>query len=160
MSGGGSSSGGARRREQLRFKSEDDVVADVNRLRRGYARAGAWSLPQVCCHLDKSMQYRMRPGPFESTTPEQAARGDQLQQILTSGRLPDGQAAPDFMTPPPDCGDAAIDAFLARLEQFKNFPGPIAPHRLFGHLSDADARRINLIHCAHHLSYLTPTAAT
>ena len=83
--------------------------------------------------------------------------GARQRQILASGRLPDGQTAPDFMTPPTDCGDDAIDAFLARLEQFKNFPGPIAPHRLFGQLSDADARTINLIHCAHHLSYLTPT---
>jgi hypothetical protein len=157
MSGSG---GGGRRREQLRFDSEDDVVAEVNRLRRGYSQAGAWSLPQICCHLEKSLQYRMRPGPFEPTTPEQAARRDQLQQLLSSGRLPDGQTAPDMMMPPLDCGDDAIDAFLARLEQFKNFPGPIAPHRLFGQLSDADARKINLIHCAHHLSYLTPTSTT
>ena len=151
------SGGSPRRRQELRFNSEDDVVADVNRLRRGYVRAGAWSLPQICCHLDKSMQYRMRPGPFEPTTPEQAARRDQLQQILSTGRLPDGQTAPDTMMPPADCGEDAIDAFLARLEQFRNFPGPIAPHRLFGHLSDADARKLNLFHCAHHLSYLTPT---
>ena len=157
MTGGGGGSSGGTRRAGLRYSSEDDVVADVNRLRRGYTQAGAWSLPQICCHLDKSMQYRMRPGPHEPTTPEQAARHDQLRQILASGRLPDGQTAPDFMTPPTDCGDDAIDAFLARLEQFKNFPGPIAPHRLFGQLSDADARTINLIHCAHHLSYLTPT---
>jgi hypothetical protein len=158
MSGGiGGIGGGARRREGLRFNSEHDVRADVNRLHRGYTQAGAWSLPQICCHLDKSMQYRMRPGPFEPTTPEQAARRDQLQQLLTSGRLPDGQTAPDVMMPPTDCDDDAIDAFLARLEQFRNFPGPIAPHRIFGHLDDAIARKLNLIHCAHHLSYLTPT---
>ena len=64
------------------------------------------------------------------------------------------------MTPPPVCGDDAIDSFLATLERFKKFPGPIAPHRLFGHLADADARKLNLIHCAHHLSYLTPTPQT
>jgi hypothetical protein len=157
MNGGGGGGGGnAKRRGQLRFNSEDDVRADVNRLRRGYTQAGAWSLAQICCHLDKSMQHRMRPGPFEPTTPEQAARRDQLEHLLASGRLPDGQSAPDFMMPPSDCGDDAIDAFLARLEQFKDFPGPIAPHRIFGHLDDATARQLNLIHCAHHLSYLTP----
>jgi len=155
MTGGGGGGGGTRR-TGLRYASEADVVADVSRLRRGYAQAGAWSLPQVCCHLDKSLQYRMRAGPHEPTTPEQAARRDQLQQILSSARLPDAQTAPDFMMPPPDCGDDAIDALLARLEQVKTFPGPFAPHRLFGHLDNDVARKINLIHCAHHLSYLTP----
>ena len=154
------SGGGGTRRTALRFGSEDDVIAEVNRLRRGCAQAGAWSLAQICCHLDKSVQSRMQPGPFPPTTPEQAARRDQFLQVLSSGRLPDGLPAPDTMMPPPACGDDAIDAFLATLERFKRFPGPIAPHRLFGQLADADARKLNLIHCAHHLSYLTPTTTT
>ena len=150
-------SAGPQRRAGLRFETEDDVVDEVRRLRRGHAQAGAWSLAQVCCHLDKSVQSRMQPGPFPPTTPEQEARRDVLQQALRNERLPDGIPAPDHMMPPTDCGDDAIDSFLATCERFKSFPGPIAPHRLFGHLSDADARRLNLIHCAHHLSYLTPT---
>jgi hypothetical protein len=147
------------RRRQLSFNSEDEVIADVQRLRRGCVQHGGWSLPQMCAHLDKSVQSRMRPGPFPPNTPEQDAREPQFRGILVSGRLPDGIAAPDTMMPPPQCGEDAIDALLATLTTFKRFPGPIAPHRLFGQLSDADARRLNLIHCAHHLSYLTPTAS-
>lgn len=146
-------------RRELNFNSEDDVIAAVSELRRGYAQAGGWSLPQMCAHLDKSVQFRMQPGPFPPTTPEQKARASQLRKTLASGRLPDGIVAPDPMMPPADCGDEAIDAFIATLTRFKTFPGPIAPHRIFGELSDADARRLNLIHCAHHLSYLTPTAS-
>jgi hypothetical protein len=147
----------AARREGLQFKSDDDVIAEVNRLRRGYTQAGAWSLPQVCYHLDKATQLRMQPGPFPPTTAEQAARREQLHNVLATGRLPEGLQAPSPMQPPPGCGDAAIDAFIVTLERFANFPGPIAPHRLFGQLIDADARRMNRIHCAHHLSHLTPT---
>ena len=147
----------ATRRTHLDFASEDEVIADVNRLRRGCTQAGAWSLPQVCYHLDKATQLRMQPGPFPPTTPEQEARRETFRNIMATGRLPDGIQAPDAMQPPPDCGDAAIDAFIATLERFKRFSGPIAPHRLFGHLSDADARRLNRIHYAHHLSYLAPT---
>lgn len=146
-------------RRQLNFNSEDEVIAEVDRLRRGAAQAGAWSLAQMCAHLDKSVQFRMQPGPFPPNTPEQDGRQEQFRGIMASGRLPDGISAPDTMMPPPDCGDEAIDAFIATLTKFKSFPGPIAPHRLFGQLSDPDARRLNLIHCAHHLSYLTPTAS-
>ena len=144
-------------RRALEYRNEDEVIADVARLRRGYTQAGSWSLPQMCHHLEKSIRYRMRPGPFEPTTPEQEARRDQFHEIMARGRLPDGIAAPEQMMPPQQCGDEAIDEFIAALKEFQAFPGPIAPHRLFGHLRDADARRLNLIHCAHHLSYLTPT---
>ncbi|MEO6434293.1 MAG: DUF1569 domain-containing protein [Tepidisphaeraceae bacterium] len=144
------------RRENLRYADEDAVIDEVKKLRRGYEQAGSWSLPQMCYHLDKAVQARMHPGPFPPNTPEQDARRDVVRQVLATGKLPPGIQAPDPMLPPADMSDEAIEAFLATMEKFKHFPGPIAPHRLFGHLSDPDARRLNLIHCAHHLSYLTP----
>jgi hypothetical protein len=145
-------------RRQLNFETEDDVIAEVRRLRRGYVQAGAWSLPQMCAHLDKAVQARMLPGPFAPDTPEQAAKKSSLiPGILASGKLPDGIKAPEPLVPPADCGDESIDDFLVTIEKYKRFPGPTAPHRIFGHLAEADARRLNLIHCAHHLAYLTPT---
>jgi hypothetical protein len=143
-------------RRSLSFASEDEAIADVTTLRRGYTRSGAWTLPQICWHLDQTIQMRMKPGPFPPNTPEQDARREILQDVLSTGKLPSGIVAPDAIVPAPDCGEQHVGAFLATLEKFKSFPGPIAPHRLFGHLSDADARRLNLIHVAHHLSYLTP----
>jgi hypothetical protein len=148
------------RREGLQYASEDEIVADVEELRRGYTQAGNWSLAQVCWHLTKSLQSRMAPGPFPPTTPEQEARQVTLRETLASGKLPSGIQAPEAMTPPTNASDDAIDAFLATLAQFENFRGPIAPHRLFGHLSDADARELNRIHCAHHLSHLAPQQLT
>ena len=148
---------GARR--QLSFKSEDEVVAEVKRLRKGYAQGGAWSLQQMCAHLDKAVQFRMQPGPFAPNTPEQDGRKAQVREILASGKLPAGIVAPDPMLPPDHCGDESIDGFIATIEKYKRFPGPTAPHRIFGALAEPDARKLNLIHCAHHLSYLTPTAS-
>ncbi len=145
------------RRIGLSFADEEAVIADIQRLRKGYVRAGSWSLAQICDHLDKGIQLRMKPGPFEPDTPEQEARKAMRKQILTTGELPDGIAAPDYMQPPADCADNSIDACIARLREFAAFKGPIAPHRLFGRLPEADARRLNLIHCARHLSFLTPT---
>jgi len=146
-------------RRTLQFNSEDDVIADVQNLRKGYTQAGNWTLPQVCWHLNVGVQSRMKAGPFPPDTSEPDARKAQIQQILATGRLPNGIPAPDTAIPPPDAGDPAIDILLASLRTFKTFPGPIPPHRIFGHLNDSDARKLNLIHCAHHLSYLSPVSA-
>lgn len=145
------------RRANLTFANEDAVIEDVKRLRKGYEQFGAWSLRQVCCHLDFAVKSRMAPPPFPLDTDEQAARRPIAEKILANEQLPDGLVAPDPMQPPADCGDDAIDSFIAKMQKFKSFTGPIAPHRIFGTLSDADARKLNLIHCARHLSFLTPT---
>ena len=147
------------RRTGLAFADEDAVIADIRALRAGYAKGGSWSLGQICWHLDAATKARMQPGPFAAETSEQTARrATVVPQVLASGQLPTGINAPEQMTPPADAGDAAIDSCIATLSRFKTFPGPIAPHRLFGHIPDPDARRLSLIHCAHHLSYLVPNA--
>jgi hypothetical protein len=145
-------------RRDLSFNSEDEVIADVENLRRGYVRLGGWTFEQVCWHLDKAVRYRMEPGPHPPTTPEQAARAGVLKQVLDSGKLPNTIDAPDPMVPPANPGPEAVDSLIQALRDIKNFKGEIAPHRIFGKLPNADARRLNLIHCAHHLSYLIPTA--
>ena len=145
------------RRSGLQYADEDAVIADVQRLRRGYAKGGTWSLAQMCCHLDRAVKARMQPGPHGPNTPEQDARRELIRDVLASGKLPNGIQAPGAMQPPADCGGDAVDSFIATMKTFKAFKDPIAPHRLFGHLPDADHRKLNLIHCAHHLSYLTPT---
>ena len=147
-------------REGLRFASEDDAIADIQTLRKGYQQTGGWSLPQICWHLNQTMQGRMRPGPFEPDSAEQIARRSTVEEILASGELPKGIVAPPTVSPPADAGDEAIDACLATLERFKAFQGNFAPHRLFGTLPNEITHRQNLIHVAHHLSHLIPTSAT
>jgi hypothetical protein len=146
------------RREGLIFSSVDDVIADVQRLRRGSVKTGAWSLPQVCWHLEATTQLRMVPGPFPLDTPEQIARKAKLREIFATNKLPAGIEAPPPAIPPSDAGESAIDALIATLKRWDAYTDPIAPHRIFGHLSDADIRKLNLIHCAHHLSHLVPSS--
>ena len=85
-------------RRQLSFDSEDDVIAEVQRLRRGCAQTGAWSLPQMCAHLDKAVQFRMQPGPFAADTPEQLKNKERIPAIFATGKLPEGIKAPEPMS--------------------------------------------------------------
>jgi hypothetical protein len=147
-------------RRLIRFANEDEVITDVERLREGYTKCGGWSLPQMAWHLNQAVLARMKPGPHPPETAEQQARKQLLQHVLMiNGYLPDGITAPDPMQPPANAPASSIDDLIASLQQLKAYKGEIAPHRLFGHIPDAEARRLNLIHCAHHLSYLTPTAS-
>jgi Protein of unknown function (DUF1569) len=144
-------------RRLLQYQSHAEVIRDVERLRSGYTMAGQWTLAQVCWHLERATGLRMSPPPHPESTPEQLARRSSFEQILATGQLPDGITAPEALQPPAIAGDADIDACIATLRAFECFPGPIAPHRLFGALTLGEGRKINLIHCARHLSFLTPT---
>jgi len=84
-------------RRLIRFASEDDVIADVQSLRKGYKRVGSWSLPQMAWHLNQAVLARMKPGPHAADTPEQTERKPLLQHVLAmNGYLPDGNVDPTF----------------------------------------------------------------
>jgi hypothetical protein len=143
-------------RRRLHFADTNQVATEVGRLRVGYSRAGEWSLPQTCWHLSKAICFSMRPGPWDPV------RGGFLRWmmqkiILISGKIPSGMYAPERITPPKETGDAAIDEFLTDLETLKNYKGEFAPHPKLGKLSHRSFYKLHLIHCAHHLGFLTPT---
>ncbi len=138
-------------REALNYTTEDDAIMDVKKLRAGCRQLGAWSLPQACWHLNATMRVRMRPGPFEPNTPEQDAMRPVVQSAVAVRRLPTGVTAPPFAVPPEDVPDAAIDEYIATLSELKSRLEPLAPHRIFGNMSVAEGRELNLLHCVHHM---------
>jgi len=146
-------------RRPIKFNSMDDVIADVERLRRSdCARCGQWTLAQICSHLDMALTYAMS-GTKTPNTPEQDAARPRLDNVLASGQLPAGIQGPPQLMPPPDVPDAAIDSFIATAKRFAAFPGPFGPHRRFGNIGDDVIRRLVLIHAAHHLSHFVPRDA-
>jgi hypothetical protein len=145
-------------RRSIKFTCADDVIADVQRLRSGpYERSGSWSLEQVCWHLNFVMNYFMSPGQhaMPATTPQ--AR-ENLQRILTGGQIPTGIRSPEPALPPESCSGDCVDSFIATMQRYNSFPGPFAPHRLFGPLTVDEGRQLTMIHCAHHLSHLVPAS--
>jgi hypothetical protein len=143
-------------RRQLRLSTTDEVIAEIERLRKGCRATGNWNLAQVCWHLETATRFRLAPGPYPANTPEQTAARPKLEMILAGQQIPKGIEAPQVAVPPPVVGDEAIDACIATLRRFEAAKGPFAPHRIFGNLSDAEMRRLNLVHCAHHLGHLVP----
>ncbi len=144
-------------RRELKFSNSAELKSDIQMLRKtAHAKLGNWCLAKTCWHLETAIRLRMVPGPFPPNTPEQDASHARLQTILSAGKLPSGIQAPAPALPPDNTTDASIDALLTTLDRFDSYKDPFAPHRIFGHLSDAEARQLNLIHCAHHLSYLVP----
>jgi hypothetical protein len=147
------------RRTDLTFASVDDVLAEIILLRRGCAPAGNWSLEQTCWHLNAVMSYLMSPGPHavpDTSPPDR----ETLQRILAGGQIPDGIIAPERAIPPAFCAADAADNFIQTVERFRTFQGPFAPHRLFGHLTLDEGRRLSMLHCARHLSFLVPVFPT
>jgi hypothetical protein len=143
-------------RRRLHFADSDAVAAEVARLRSGCTQAGNWSLAQVCWHLNKAVRFSMRPGPHEPVRGG-IMRWLLLRAVLTVQRIPAGAYAPERITPGKDVPDAAIDEFLATLEELKNYKGEFAPHPRLGKMSRGSFIKLHLIHCAHHLGFLTPT---
>jgi hypothetical protein len=146
-------------RRPLTFTNFFDVIADVNHLRRGYTPGGNWTLAQVCRHLDIAMTNAMRPGPYPENTPIQNQNRPALEDILETGMLPEGIPATAEGVPPADAPESAIDNFLVTLKKYEAHTDAYAPHRLFGDMKRFEARKLALIHCAHHLSHLLPTTA-
>lgn len=143
-------------RRRLSFADSEQVIADVEQLRRGHTQVGQWTLTQICWHLDKTTRLRMTPGEFKPNTPEQDARRPMLEYVLAHGVLPPGLPAPDELLPPPRVDDGAIDQLIATLREWEAYTGRPGQHRLFGNLTLEQARRINLLHCANHLSCVLP----
>jgi hypothetical protein len=52
--------------------------------------------------------------------------------------------------------ELAVDAFKQTIARFRDYDGEMQPSPLFGQLDRSAAERLQLAHCAHHLSHLMP----
>ncbi|QEH33542.1 hypothetical protein OJF2_20440 [Aquisphaera giovannonii] len=149
------------RRMTLRFDSMDDIIPEVERLRRGCRTVGTWSLAQICQHL--AMVARRVVDMPATDTPDRSqwVPPEQKAEVFRSGRIPEGLPAPDALLPPKDVDlDAAVEALRSALAYFKASDGPKVPHRFFGYLTRDEWEQLQCIHCAHHLSFAIPDATS
>lgn len=152
------------KRRQLCFESLDQVSNDVAELLAGYSQVGEWNLSQVCGHLDQWMTFPMdgfpKP-PFPMNvilwTMKHTIAKSQLQQILADGFKPGIPTMPQTVPESDIASDeAAAESLQQTIRRFSRFDGDICPSPLFGAMDRETAMRLQLTHCAHHLSFLLP----
>jgi hypothetical protein len=147
-------------RRKLTFSSFADALREVDALReRGYDRAGKWGLGAVCHHVALWLTYAldgypMKPSPWIVRATFGAIL---LEYIRRTRSMPSG-----VPTNPASVAEAtidegqAIDELRKAIERFEHHSGDVVPSPLFGKMSKEVCRELHLIHCAHHLGFLTP----
>ncbi len=147
-------------RRPLTFASLDEVMPDVDRLLRGHATVGNWSLGQICSHLAQAIRFTLDGFPPEARLPwvvRKTIGRFILWRILRTGRFTEGMRMPRRWEPKPGT-DARGEAESLRsaLRRFAEHTGPLAEQPLYGPISRADWERFHCIHCAHHLRFALP----
>jgi hypothetical protein len=149
-------------RRELKFDSLADVIRDAEMLlAKGYDKTGNWDLSQCCRHLAFWLTcpldgFSTIPAPLRVLfwIVRNTTGPGQLRKIIKNG-FPTGGPTDPRSTPPSDGNDAAAVAKIKQAaERFRDHAGPIIPSPIFGRMDKATAVKLQLVHCAHHLSFL------
>jgi len=152
-----------RQRRELAFDDLDAVIRDVEELSAsGYDRVGNWDLTQVCGHLSDWMRYAIDGYPKAPLPIRVMLWGmkvtigkRELRKILESGSMRAGNPTFRDTIPSPGGDEAvAIEQLREVVRRFKSHEGKFQPSPLFGELDREAMTRLQLVHCAHHLSFL------
>jgi len=145
-------------RRPLAYASLGEVMPDVDRLLRGHATVGDWSLGQILSHLAQAFRFTIDGFPSEAFPPRVIRKTFGrllLWHILRTGRFPEGLRMPGRYEPAP-AADARAEALRAALRRFLAHAGPLAEHPMRGVVSREVWERFHCIHCAHHLRFALP----
>jgi len=149
-------------RRALGFADLRDVIADVEHLRGGgYRTLGRWTLAQICNHLGNSIDYTSAgfPGRAAPWLVQQSIGRGIRWLMLSTGRIAEGVQLPAEYRPRADLDESAEAARLKdSIGRFEAFDGALAAHPLVGRMSKMQWQRYHCIHCAHHLSFVLPSA--
>lgn len=152
-------------RRELKFSSLDEMVRDAERLQQyGYDQLGNWDFSQICNHLANWLSYPCEG--FPPASPAIAAilwvirntiGRRKLRKILNSGRFPSGQPTmPQTVFKPGGNEAVALDKLKKTAKWLRDHTGDVYPSPLFGRMTKDECVQLQLLHCAHHLSYLVP----
>jgi hypothetical protein len=152
-------------RRQLKFATLDVAILDAQLLlASGYTKVGQWTLGQCCGHLANWMRYPMEGFPRIPLLIQpvvwlmRQTVGKSFRKQLLAGQKMDAQLRTISESVPPADADHAkgVIELQSMVGRWTNFQGPVLPSPLLGSLTLEEATKIQLIHCAHHLSFLIP----
>ena len=152
-------------RRTLSFQNLGKVADDVRALHAdGYTAVGNWDLSQVCGHLVEWMRFPMDGFP-ESRFPMnwlfaimRITMGRRiLRKILAGDSMKSG--GPTLPATVPETGGdeaGAVRSLCDTIARLQTHDGPLHPSPVFGDIDLQTLTKLQLIHCAHHLSFLLP----
>jgi hypothetical protein len=146
-------------RRELTFHSLEDAVADAERLASGEVRTtGKHIFAQILKHL--ALTHDMATGKIVGPRPPFFMR---LMMPLMKGMILKGPVKPGFKLPTAaesffwPGGNTDVNEALTDLkESVKNYNtnGPLPVHPVFGKVPHEQNDRLNISHCAMHLSFV------
>jgi hypothetical protein len=146
---------------KLNLRSEDDIIAEVNRLRKGYRKTGNWSLPQISWHVGTLIDKYLAPPVSATPTPDETTKKvGFVDAMLKTRQSPPGFEAPPQLVASPDLTDAAVDHFIESLKKMKTYAHPLVGMGPCGPVKIEEFRQVHCVHAEHHLGFLTPTTGT
>ena len=154
-------------RRTLTFDTLDDVVRDAESLLAGgYDKAGNWDLAQVAKHLAEWLRFPVEGfprmpiflRPIFWLMRKTIGRKKFLGYIATKSFPAGKPTMPQTVAPPGGDPAAAVAELKKSVERLKAHTGPIVPSPLFGDMTRDECIRMQLVHAAHHLSFLVPRA--
>jgi hypothetical protein len=149
--------GGARRR--LVFDSIDDVMPEVRSLAAGYRTVGNWSLGQIGKHLTDSFNGSIDGFDLSNHRIKRFFIKKKMLEVALTKGIPLNYTVDPKITPPRKVDEAkAIDALEHAIRRYLAHVGPLKAHPLFGKMPRETWDRVHRVHCAHHLSFVWPTA--
>lgn len=142
----------------------DEIVDQLQQLQaRGFEQRGKWDLEQTARHLNDWLSFLMDgfPDPPMLLKPVlvllRLFLGKRwLKEILEKQAMRRGSSTlPSTVHASTGKSGEAIQQLLGTIERFRGYKGPIHRSPLFGSLDKPTADRLQRIHFAHHLSFLT-----
>lgn len=148
-------------RRALKFSSYDQLLTDLDRLSEDYSKVGRWSLGQIAEHLRITMNGSLDPTTKRLPAPLRfILRHTMLRWLLKHNRMPAGVKAPKSIQPPPAVDDdAAVSRLRETIVLVRDHPREHYLNPAFGRMTRARWDHLQLIHAAHHLSFLIPADA-
>lgn len=155
------------KRRELTFDDLDQVAQDARKLLAdGYVPTGNWDLAQVCAHLCDWMRYPMDgypPAPLPIRVilwlMKVTVGQSQLKSVLKNGFRDSLPTMPQTVHAANSSTDAeAVEQLRATIDRFKTHSGTFYASPIYGELTPEEHAKLQLVHCAHHLSFLVPTS--
>jgi hypothetical protein len=141
-------------RRELRFRSFEDVHADLDSLSHGpLETTGNWSYFQMLTHLTKAVEGSMKGLKREMPWWKRHIVGPLLYRLFAArGYIPKG-----IKGPPADRIEGneaeALAQFRKALETFEKFDGPFSDHPILGPLNKKQWTVFHAMHFANHVGH-------